>query len=198
MAGGIHFLPAQFCKMTDHTFIKKLIERDASAFQSFYEDFAPYVYAIVKNYIFDEVYRKDVMQETFAALFLSVNNYDSSKASLKTWVSRIAVNQCINFLRKHYRQNMTFNLELYTEISDSNINALHALSREELEALLIKMPLGYRTIFLLSVIDEYDHKEIATMLNITQETSRSQLMRALTWIRNHIFNTNNALKYEFR
>ena len=146
MAGGIRFLPAQFCKMTDHNFKKKLIERDASAFQSFMRTM-PLCIRYYKKLHFDEVYRKDVMQETFAAIFLSVNNYDSSKAAFKTWISRITVNQCINFLRKHYRQNMTFNLELYTEISDSNNNGLHALTKEELESLLSNMPLGYRTVF---------------------------------------------------
>lgn len=198
MAGRIQFLPAQFCKMTDHTFIKKLVDRDAGAFQSFYEEYAPYVYAIVRNYIGDEVFRKDVMQEIFAALFVSIKNYDANKSGFKTWISRLAVNQCISFLRKNYRQKMTFNLELYTEISESDVSGFNALTRSELENLLSKMPLGYRTVFLLYVIDEYDHKEIAAMLNITQETSRSQLMRSLSWIKNHIFNNNNVLKYEFR
>ena len=184
--------------MTDQTFIKKLVDRDAGAFQSFYEEYAPYVYAIVRNYIGDEVFRKDVMQEIFAALFVSIKNYDANKSGFKTWISRLAVNQCISFLRKNYRQKMTFNLELYTEISESDVSGFNNLTRAELEGLLSKMPLGYRTVFLLYVIDEYDHKEIAAMLNITQETSRSQLMRSLSWIRNHIFNNYNVLKYEFR
>ncbi|MBK9582218.1 MAG: sigma-70 region 4 domain-containing protein [Saprospiraceae bacterium] len=42
--------------------------------------------------------------------------------------------------------------------------------------MLVNMPVGYKTIFLLSVIDEYSHKEIGELLGITPETSRSQLL----------------------
>lgn len=184
--------------MIDQTFIKKITERDPRAFQLLYESYAPYVFAIIRNYVFDEAYRKDVMQEVFAAVFTSIQNYDAGKAGFKTWVSGITVKQCITFLRKNYKQKLSFNLELYSEISETETSRFHELSREELEKLLQNMPLGYRTVFLLYVIDEYDHKEIAALLEITQETSRSQLMRALSWIRSHIFSQDNVLKYEFR
>ena len=115
-----------------------------------------------------------------------------------SWVGRVTVNQSISFLRKTYKHKLNFNLELYSEVSETETSRFHELSREELEKLLNKMPLGYRTVFLLYVIDEYDHKEIAAMLDITPETSRSQLMRALSWIRSHIFSQDNVLRYEFR
>ncbi|HMS97168.1 MAG: sigma-70 family RNA polymerase sigma factor [Saprospiraceae bacterium] len=184
--------------MIDQTFILKIKEKDPRAFQLLYESYAPYVYAIVKNYVFDESYRKDAMQEVFAAIFTSIKNYDAGKAEFKTWVGRVTVNQSISFLRKTYKHKLNFNLELYSEVSETETSRFHELSREELEKLLHKMPLGYRTVFLLYVIDEYDHKEIAAMLDITQETSRSQLMRALSWIRSHIFSQDNVLRYEFR
>ena len=48
------------------------------------------------------------------------------------------------------------------------------------------MPKGYKLVFMLSVIDGYDHGEISETLQITKETSRSQLNRAKKWLKNQI------------
>jgi len=60
------------------------------------------------------------------------------------------------------------------------------LSRSEILKLMEKMPTGYRTVFLLSVIDDYNHKQIAELLGTSVENSRSQLSRALQWARKNI------------
>jgi len=69
------------------------------------------------------------------------------------------------------------------------------LNTDDISKLLHGMPLGYRTIFLLSVIEEYSHKEISEILDISQETSRSQLSRALKWIKNNILEDSKTLRY---
>jgi RNA polymerase sigma-70 factor (ECF subfamily) len=50
------------------------------------------------------------------------------------------------------------------------------------------MPLGYSRVFMMMAIDEYSHKEIADVLSISEETSRSQFHRAKIWIKNNIIN----------
>ena len=81
------------------------------------------------------------------------------------------------------------------DVEETALDAIEKLSINDLELMLKNMPDGYRTIFLLSVIDEYSHKEIGDMLGITAETSRSQLFRAIKWIKNNILNKPNMLQY---
>lgn len=89
-----------------------------------------------------------------------------------------------------------YTLSLVEEIGDEEYIRLHDLSKEEIEEILKEMPMGYKTTFLLFVIDEYSHKEIGELLNISAETSRSQLMRGIQWIKKNIsVTTSNKLAY---
>ena len=171
--------------MIDKSTIDQCIRKERKALKLCYETCAPYVYTIVKNYIHNSNDYRDVMQEAFVSIYSSMSNYDISKGSFKSWMSTIVIRQCIAHIRKNSRIAIFYPAEVL-ETGIEITTELHRFSSEELNELLRHMPVGYRTIFLLSVVDEYTHKEIASMLNITAQTSRSQLSRALTWIRNNI------------
>jgi len=166
--------------------------KEQKAFKECYEKCAPYVYTIIKSYIYETELRKDAMQEIFSQIFLTIDKYDPDKGAFKAWISKITVYQCIAILRKRKTLNLFVPLEdKHHEMSQLEIQ-LDSLSKNDIEKLLVKMPDGYRTIFLLYVIDEYKHKEIAELLDISAETSRSQLSRAIRWIKNkHIVNRKN-------
>jgi RNA polymerase sigma factor (sigma-70 family) len=182
--------------LVDIQYIEKCKNGDSSAFKMIYNASAAYVYAIVKNYLKDEEYRRDIMQEIFAAVFTSINNFDIEKGSFKGWVAKIAVVNCIGHLRKSSKLQFDFSLTKVEEIAEEDALKLDELSQVEIETMLIEMPQGYKTIFLLNVIDDYSHKEIAAMLNISPETSRSQLMRGIHWIKKNIrLTTSNKMAY---
>ncbi len=159
--------------------------KDEKAYRQCYEACAPYVYSIIKNYISDDDYRRDAMQEVFSQIFLSIDRYDSSLGKFKSWIAQITIYQCVTLLRKRNRISMIIPLEPGVEVADMN-ELLDPLSKEEIEKLLHTMPEGYKTVFLLNVIDGYKHKEIADMLGITISSSRSQLSRAIKWIKNNL------------
>lgn len=182
--------------MIDSIYINQCKKGDASSYKVIYENTSAYIFAIVKNYIRDEEYRKDIMQETYAAIFSSIKSYDEKKGDFKSWIARIAVFNCIAFIRKNSKMQFDYTLTAVEEITENDYLRFYELSKSEIEDILKEMPLGYKTIFLLSVIDEYTHKEIAELLNITTETSRSQLMRGIHWIKKNIsLTTSNKLAY---
>jgi len=136
------------------------------------------------------------MQEVYANIFNSLDKYDDSKGSFKNWIARITVNQCITFLRKSKKLSLFVPLnEKHKEYSSSDDLHLNNFKTEELNDMLKNMPTGYRTVFLLSVIDGYSHKEISKLLGISRETSRSQLSRAITWIRKNILEESKTYIY---
>ncbi len=176
--------------------LKGCIRGDRLSQRALYEDCAPYIYGVVKNYIRDVSFRKDAMQEAFAHIFSSLSKYDPKKGEFKTWIARIAANQCVNILKKTGKINLSDGLEIVKDLVDFGFERLNELTKEDIENMLTKMPSGYKTVFLLFVFDDHSHKDIASLLEITPETSRSQLSRALSWIRKNIMNKPNSFSYE--
>lgn len=176
--------------------ISACLVNDRKAHKDLYELCAPYVYSVVKNYVFEHNLRKDAMQETFVQIFLSLKNYDENKGNFKSWIAKIAVYKSIDVLKKHTKGNQFYTLEIVKETPEYSFAYLDELSQNEIEVLLDKMPLGFRIVFLLSVMDGFSHKEIAELLDIKPETSRSQLMRGIKWIKKNINVESKLLKYE--
>jgi RNA polymerase sigma-70 factor (ECF subfamily) len=104
-------------------------------------------------------------------------------------MKKIMVNECLMELRK--KQN--FNLVPEEEATGIIINeeALSSLSANEIFSLIKQLPLGYRTVFNLFVIENCSHKEIAEQLQITEGTSKSQLNKARHMLQQLLQNQNN-------
>lgn len=181
--------------MIANSTISQCVKGDQQAYSLLYCTCAPYIFTIIKNYFTPEDDRKDAMQEVFAQIFLSIQNFDEAKGSFKSWISKITVYQCIAILRKKDKLQISYHLEVVEEENYDTLESLEKLSVSDLEKMLVDMPLGYKTIFLLSVIDEYSHKEIGELLGISTETSRSQLFRAIKWIKSNIINDINIMRY---
>lgn len=179
-----------------NSLISKCIQQDRRAHKELYEASAGYVYAIIKNYIKDQDFVKDLMQETFAKVFNSLGQYDSNKGKFKSWLSQITVYTCLDHLKKSKRIDFNYGIENLDIKSESVFDYLDKLTKKDIESMLSTMPSGYRTIFLLSVVEGYNHKEIAGMLDISLSTSRTQLMRATAWIRKNLVNSQKFLQYE--
>ncbi|MEM9920134.1 MAG: sigma-70 family RNA polymerase sigma factor [Bacteroidota bacterium] len=160
--------------------------KEEKGYKALYRHSLPYVFSIVRRYIIREEERKDIVQEIFATVFLRINHFDPAKGAFKYWLRKIAVNQCLMYLRKEKRLKHLVPLDAIDENKYAEEMRFDALSKTMIERLLSKMPEGYKTIFLLTIIDEFTHSEVGKMLNISPETSRSQLSRAKVWIKNRL------------
>jgi len=160
--------------------------KEQDSFRDCYHICAPYVYSIVKQYVSDQSWRKDAMQETFAQIFFSIDNYNSKLGQFKSWISTIAVRQSINVLRKN---NYLKDIQPITDdnnYSESIIPKLNELSYNAFQSLIFEMPIGYKTIVLLYYIEGYTHNEISSILDISVNTSKSQLNRGLVWLNKNV------------
>lgn len=169
--------------MVDSTLIHAIKQRDQRAFKVLYESCIRYVYAIVRRYVADESDHQDVIQEIFARLFLSIDSFDENKGEFKFWLRRITINQCIKHYHRHKDSAQVDPLETAANLQSDTREKASTLSEEDILLFLAGMPEGYKQVFMLVVMDEYSHREVGEMLNISAETSRSQLHRAKKWIR---------------
>ena len=178
------------CSVVETNVINAAVRRDKGAFKIIYESCAPYAFSIIRRYISSTNDHKDILQEVFARLFLSLNTFDTSK-DFKPWLRRIVINQCMQHLRKNRKRSVVVPLTPTIREPNENLEAqLTKLSKSDIEMLLSQMPDGYRQVFMLIAIDDYTHKEVAELVEISPETSRSQYLRARKWFKKHLINNN--------
>lgn len=180
--------------MTKRETIIECIKGRESGHAQLYRDCAPYVYTLVKRYIKDVNFRKDLMQDVFVKVFLNIQSYDDQKGDFKHWIRKVAVNECLQHCRKSRLLFVSEGLDESTQALDEN-GLDDSITVEEIESLISAMPEGYRIVFMLSVMDGYNHDEIGEQLNISASTSRSQLTRAKKWLIRHLKNEIKSEKY---
>jgi RNA polymerase sigma factor (sigma-70 family) len=98
------------------------------------------------------------------------------EAALRSWLKQVLINECLMFLRK--KKVFIIVSESVAEDFPLNEDALNSLSAAEIFDLILQLPVGYRTVFNLYIIEGFSHREISDMLGITEGTSKSQLSKA--------------------
>ncbi|MEM9990915.1 MAG: RNA polymerase sigma factor [Bacteroidota bacterium] len=151
-----------------------------AAFQVIYETFLNYAYTLCTRYEVPSSDCRDVLQEIFAEVYLSLSKYDASKGAFQYWLRTLAVRTIFAYWKKRKRHNFqSLTLDATTSERWSVELDTRDLDKEHLVKEINALPVGYRTVLNLFVIDGYSHKEIAQLLNIKEASSRSQLARAL-------------------
>jgi RNA polymerase sigma-70 factor (ECF subfamily) len=161
----------------DKSFIDKLIKHDEKAQKAFYQMLAPKMYGICLRFAADRAEADDILQEGFIRVFTHLKDY-RGEGSLEGWVRKTIVNTAINFYKKRIKRGPTTGLEQLRNWTDDQYYIVEKMAADDLLKLIRELPDGYRTVFNLNVIEGYTHKEIGEMLNISENTSKSQLSRA--------------------
>jgi len=157
--------------------------------------FSPVLFSVCRRYTKDDELAKDVLQESWIRIFKNLDKYEPF-GSFEGWIKRITINAALRFVNKSYFKNEP-NYEIFEDKSRSaQPKAYENLNAEIILKQIQKLPKGYQTIFNLNVIDGYSHKEIGKMLNISENTSRSQLLRARKALQNLLSKSEIMVNYE--
>lgn len=141
-----------------------------------YEEHYSKLMAICLRYANNEDDALDLLHEGFIKIFTHLHKYQQD-TSLGAWMKRVMVNNCIDDYRKHSRRK-TEEINQAHELLSLDADAVSQFTEKEILASIQKLPPAYRAIFNLYVIEGYSHKEISERLNITESTSRSNLVKA--------------------
>ena len=161
---------------SDHKHIIEGLKRQDRLTQKLvFEQYGAKFLPIIKRYVRTEEDAKDICVLGFYKIFTKIDSFNSN-GSFEGWMKRIIINEALMFLRKY----KSFNLS----IEESKVDVKYEVDYEGLMdyrsmiKLLDLLPVGYRTIFKLYVLDGYKHREIAEQLGISINTSKSQLILA--------------------
>lgn len=148
------------------------------------------------RYTKDQDTASEIVQTSFIKVYEKLELYDN-KGNFEGWIKRIVINTAIDLIRKSKKD--PYVNDLNEDYTLSNVEE-NVFEEEELELSQIKNELiikaiqnlspAYQTVFNLYVIEDYSHKEIAELLNISEGTSKSNLSKAKV-------NLQKILKNEF-
>lgn len=156
--------------------IQASIQGDARAQESLFYTYAGKMMAVCRQYAKTQEEAEDILQEGFIRVFTYLSSFESS-GSFDAWIRRVFVNTALKQIAKKHQYFENITDEMISK-SDDEADAISKLSEAEILALLDLLPLGYKTVFNLFVVEGYNHKEISEMLGIEESTSRSQLVKA--------------------
>jgi len=158
--------------------IRACIKRERWAQQMLYEEHYSKMMGVCLRYATNEEDALDILHEGFIKVFKHIAKYQPG-TSLSAWIRRIMVNTCIDYYRKAIRRR-TEDIEQAFDISSNDADAVSQCTEREILDAVQQLSPAYRAVFNLYVIEGYSHKEIAVMLDITESTSRSNLVKART------------------
>lgn len=155
-------------------------KQDRNAWNIVYNEYSGNILSAIMRYIPDRENAYDILHDSFIKIFSSFNSFEwRGNGSLKAWMTKIAVNMSLEYLRKYDIINDSADIETLPEedFIDED-DELQEISEDLLMNFIQQLPAGYRTVFNLYAIEEKSHKEIAEELGISEQTSASQYHRA--------------------
>ena len=158
--------------------IRGCLKNDRKAQEELYKRYYPAMMALCLRYVRERSDAVEVLNDAWLKVFKQLIRYDAAKAALYTWMRKIVINTALDSLRK---QKAIRNREMLTVTEEEpgiENDAISKLSGDELLGLILQLPVTTRLAFNLYVIDGFSHREIASMLGISEGTSRWHLSDA--------------------
>ncbi len=144
-----------------------------------YDRYAAYLYGLCCRYVHDRSTAQDLMHDSMIRIYEVIGKWKPT-GSLKSWISRIALNLVIDYLKKEKFLLYDDLSVVYNEREEDEVAAedVKRLSFTEVLSLLERLSPAKRTIFNLYYVESCSHKEIAELLGIKEKTSSSILFKA--------------------
>ncbi|KQC32801.1 RNA polymerase sigma-70 factor [Nonlabens sp. YIK11] len=176
---------------------KKLIEKaaqgDRKAQRRLYDKHAGKMLSVCRQYISPIETAEEIMLNGFFKVFTKLETFNH-EGSFEGWVRRIMIRECLNFLRK--KDPFKWSSEIDEgKFEDEPEEEAEDVPLDQIQQCIDQLPDGYKSVFVMYVIDGLKHHEIATMLGISENTSKSQFRKARLLLQEEI-NEIKKKRYE--
>lgn len=181
----------------DRPLIEACVRGDRISIRCLYDRYKDRLYATCIRMLGSVDDAEDALQDTFVRTFRYLPGF-KYESSLSTWLYRIAINVCIEMLRKRSRAGETVSIEDHehecmTPPPGGPDNCKTIIDRE-----IQNLPEGYKAVFVLHAVEGFKHHEIARMLDISTGTSKSQYYQARERLRKKLKPYLEVLRYEMQ
>lgn len=165
--------------------LKGCLKNNRQSQAELYKMFASGMFAICLRYTSNRDDAQDILQEGFVKIFQNLKSYKGN-GSFEGWMKRIFINMALDKFRSNVSMLSIDDICENENFADKEATALDNISEKEILEVIMQLPDQYRMVFNLSVIEGHSHQQIATMIGITESTSRSNLARAKLILKNKL------------
>ncbi len=145
--------------------------------RTIFKRYFSYVKGISLRYCSSYEESEEVLNESFLKMFQNLHRYDPTQP-FKAWLRTIVINTAISYYRKNNKHQKDRIALEDAPVPGFDDNVIEKLTGDEIIGLLQIIKPVYRSVFMLHVVDGYNHREIAAILDINEATVRSHYMRA--------------------
>ncbi len=167
--------------------VRDCIAGNRLAQKKMYDTYAPVVYGVIRRYLNNQSAAEEVLNDTFYRVFTKLSQYTFTGA-IEGWMRRIAINLITDHLRKHTKFEQEVHPEQMVETGVDTDTQIGKLAYKELLALIHQLPATQRMVFNLYVFEDLPHKDIAQLMQITENNCRWHLNDARRRLKEKINN----------
>jgi len=169
--------------MSDKQIIEGCVRHDRKSQQELFDRYSRFLLGVCMRYSTDKAEAEDILQESLLKIYFNIKDF-SGTGSFTGWLRKIAVNTAITHYHKNLKYRYHIDIDEYVSV-ETGITSFEEdfFTSDELYKVLNELPTGYRMVFNLYAVEGYKHKEIAEILNIDTNTSKSQYSRAKAVLR---------------
>lgn len=150
------------------------------AFRSLFYNYSKTLYGVIYTVVKDSFYAQDVLQSTFIKIWAGMDQYDTERGSLYTWMIRIARNNAIDHIRSgKNRQHADMRPLKHAE----NALLLPPTDNLGLQGLVNALDLQYRQVIVMIYFNGYTIKETAEYFSLPEGTVKTRLRKAIKILR---------------
>jgi RNA polymerase sigma-70 factor (ECF subfamily) len=186
----------------DAEIIEKILEGNKDQYALLMRKYNQRLYRICKGYLKDEAEIEDVMQDAYINAFQHLQGFEK-RSQFSTWITRIAINECLQRLKQINRlQRFDINEEnselMNIQHIDPEKQSLNRELKELLETAILQLPEKYRFIFIMREVEKMSTEETSAVLDLSESNVKVRLSRAKEMLRNTLMSTYPAGElYEF-
>ena len=176
----------EYRKTDEAELVRRVQARDEIAFREIVDRYQGKVFSIIFGILRNHNDAEDIAQQVFAKIYFSINNFDF-RSSLLTWIYKITVNECYDYLRKKkvrklvyesdFSEDETLRMEQSEPDLEKPVDALLS-DRDLVMKLLSKVSEEDRQLMLLKEVEGHSVEELAEMTGMNENTIKVKLFRA--------------------
>jgi len=173
--------------MDEKRLYEACVRKEKKAQKELYDSYSPLLMGVCMRYANSREEAEDILIEGFTHIFTHLEEF-RFECSLSSWMRKVMTHTAISFFRKHHKHHNGIPMDeaFEREWKAAQSTPVEVTEAKNILSLVQKMPETLRVVFNLFVVEGYSHKEIAEMINCKESTSRSQLTRAKSWLKERI------------
>jgi RNA polymerase sigma-70 factor (ECF subfamily) len=175
--------------ITDDHIVEGCLAGKRKAYDQLYRKYAASMLGLCLRYCGNLQDAEDVLQEGFIKVFRNISNFRRA-GSFEGWIKRIMVNSAIDHYQKELKHSFHAEIDqdmgLPEESTEESLLNEYQFTQEQLLKMVQELPQGYRMVFNMYVMEGFNHRDIADTLQISENTSKTQLMKSRRMLKSRL------------